>query len=64
MMKKRIMRVILTLMATLAFCGTVQAAGLSEAIFEGPVLITSVGTKRRRAIGESSGGPGWRHLPI
>ena len=41
-MKKRVLWMALVLMATLSLGGTVQA-GLSEAVFEGPALITSVG---------------------
>ena len=42
-MKKLVLLMLLTLVTGLALGGTVQAAGLSEPIFEGPVLITSVG---------------------
>lgn len=42
-MKKPVLLLILTLIAGMALGGTAQAAGLSEAIFEGPALITSVG---------------------
>ena len=42
-MKKRILRGVIALVTGLALGGTVQAAGLSEAIFETPALITSVG---------------------
>ena len=42
-MKKLVLWMVMALVAGLSLGGTAQAAGLSEAIFEGPVLITSVG---------------------
>ena len=42
-MRKMLLLMVLTLLAGLAMGGAVQAAGLSEPIFEGPALITSIG---------------------
>lgn len=42
-MKKTVFVVVLVLMLTLALGGAMVSAGISEPIFEGPVLITSVG---------------------